>query len=163
MNSKTLLLLVAALLIAIGWFKPSMPTLDNSGYSSSTINVVKPSNKELLDECDSVIRALKNVPSSRKVDGKRLASLYLDLATLISLDGEDCVIKNTEEIRQANRLAGIMLKLDMKDKYENLAKANTNLIKAAIGDDSVLLDDGLREKAVEGFNALAWACYEGSK
>ncbi|NBT07555.1 MAG: hypothetical protein EBS98_02015 [Chitinophagia bacterium] len=163
MNSKTLLLLVAALLIAIGWFKPSMPMLDNSGYSSSTVNVVKPSNKELLDECDSVIRALRNGPSSRKVDGKRLASLYLDLATLISLDGEDCVIKNTEEIRQANRLAGIMLKLDMKDKYENLAKANTDLIKAAIGDDSVLLDDGLREKAVEGFNALAWASYEGSK
>ena len=87
----------------------------------------------------------------------------MDLATLVSLDGEDCIIKNTEEIRQANRLAGIMLKLDMKGKYENLAEAGTNLIKAAIGDDSVLLDDSLREKAVEGFNALAWACYMGSQ
>jgi hypothetical protein len=163
MNSKTLLLLIAACLIAVGLFKPSLPTLDNTDYAVGSVNVVKPSNKELLDECESVTKALKSGPSSRKVDGKRLASLYLDLATLVSLDGEDCIIKNTEEIRQANRLAGIMLKLDMKGKYENLAEAGTNLIKAAIGDDSVLLDDSLREKAVEGFNALAWACYMGSQ
>lgn len=162
MNSKTLLLLVAALLIAIGLLKPTLPLVDNS-TNIDTIKVKEPSNVELLDECNAVILSLKDGPSSRKTDGKRLASLYLDLATLVGLDEEDTVIRNTEEIRQANRLAGIMLKLDMKGKYKDLAEANFNLIKAAIGDDSVLLDSNLREKAVEGFNALAWACYEGSK
>jgi hypothetical protein len=34
---------------------------------------------------------------------------------------------------------------------------------AAIGNDSVLLDKDLREKAADGFKALAWACNEGSK
>jgi hypothetical protein len=160
MNSKTLVLLVAVLLIAVGLFKPNFSSLNQDIPQA---NISKPTNVALLDECETVIRALKSGPSSRKVDGKRLASLYTDLATLINLDGEDTVIKNTEEIRQANRLAGIMLKLDMKDKYADLADANFNLIKAAIGDDSVLLDSDLREKAVEGFNALAWACYEGSK
>jgi hypothetical protein len=161
MNSKTLVLLIAALLIAVGLFKPNLQIPSTDCVSYTQVN--KPTNVSLLDECDSVISALKSGPSSRKADGKRLASLYSDIATLISLDGDDTVIKNTEEVRQANRLAGIMLKLDMKGRYEDLAKANFNLIKAAIGDDSVLLDSDLREKAVEGFNALAWASYEGSK
>lgn len=160
MNSKILVLLVGILLIAVGLFKPNLSSLS---HDTPQANISKPTNVALLDECESVIKALKNGPSSRKADGKRLASLYTDLATLINLDGEDTIIKNTEEIRQANRLAGIMLKLDMKDKYADLADANFKLIKAAIGDDSVLLDSDLREKAVEGFNALAWACYEGSK
>lgn len=161
MNSKTLVLLLAALLIAFGLLKPNLQTVSTDCIPSAKVN--KPTNVSLLDECNSVINALKSGPSSRKLDGKRLASLYSDIATLISLDGDDTVIKNTEEVRQANRLAGIMLKLDMKGRYEDLAEANFNLIKAAIGDDSVLLDSNLREKAVEGFNALAWASYEGSK
>jgi hypothetical protein len=162
MNKNLLLLLVAAVLIVFGLFKPTLSVVDLVNNQNS-IKVVEPSNVMLRDHCISVIDALKSGPSSRKTDGKRLSSLYSDLALLISLDGENTVIKNTEEVRQANRLAGIMLQLDMKDKYKDLASANDTLIKVAIGDDSVLLDSILRDKAVEGFNALAWACYEGSK
>jgi hypothetical protein len=162
MNKNLLVLLVAAVLIVFGLFKPSLSVVDSVNNENS-LKFEPPSNAMLADHCMPVIHALRNGPPSRHIDGKRLASLYRDLATLISLDGEDAVIKNTEELRQANKLAGIMLKLDMKDKYQDLATANDTLIKVAIGDDSVLLDRTLRFKAVEGFDALAWACYEGSK
>ena len=56
-----------------------------------------------------------------------------------------------------------MLKLDIKGKYPKLAKAAEGLVIASIGDDSVMLDDKLRQGAADGFKALAWACYEGSK
>jgi hypothetical protein len=93
----------------------------------------------------------------------RLAYLYNDMATLVGLDGDSEVIKNTEEIRQANRLAGLMLRLDIKGKYEDLPEAAQALVLTAIGDDNVLLNKDLRDKAVEGFKALSWACLQGSK
>jgi hypothetical protein len=161
---KNALLGFGAVLIVLGLLKPdlsaifSRPSVDNT----SVVVVEKPSNPEILDECQEVINALK-VDSDRKVDGKRLASLYLDMATLVSLDGEDQVVKDTESIRQANKLAGAMLKLDLKGKYPDLKDAAQKLVVASIGDDNVLLDNKLRQGAVDGFKALAWACDQGSK
>ena len=166
MNSKTFLLLIACLLIAVGIFKPNLTNFLD--YDRPSVNVVDnldlvaPSSEKLLSKSKDVIKALSSDPD-RKTDGKRLASLYNDIAVLIELDGEDAVIRNTEEVRQANRLSGLILKLNIKDKYENLAEANQALIVEAIGDDIVLLDAELRAKSVEAFKALAWACNEGSK
>jgi len=162
MNTKNLLLLIGAVLIVLGLFKPNLSNIVNITPSNTTVIVEKPSNTELLDECQDVVNALKQ-NSDRKQDGVRLASLYNDLATLVSLDGEDLVLKNTEEIRQANKLVGAMLKLDIKDKYSELATATNSVIVASLGDDSVMLDDKLRQQAVDGFKALAWACLEGTK
>ena len=164
MNTKNLVLSLAALLIVVGLFKPDLSKFINPPKPSnnSVIVVDKPSNPEILDECQEVIDALKT-DSDRKTDGVRLASLYNDLATLVSLDGEDLVLKNTEEIRQANKLAGAMLRLDIKGKYPKLAKATEKVIVSSIGDDSIMLDEKLRQGAVDGFKALSWACLEGSK
>ena len=161
---KNLVLLLATILIIIGLFKPDFASIINTSPTNnvSTVVVSKPSNIELLDECQDVVNALKK-NSDRKYDGLRLASLYNDLATLISLDNEDMVVKNTEEVRQANKLAGVMLKLDIKGKYPELAKATNSVIVASLGDDSLMLDDKLRQQAVDGFKALAWACLEGAK
>lgn len=159
---KNLLLVVAGILIVIGLFKPDLSSFKPSPINENVVAVDKPSNAEILDECQDVIDALK-ADSDRKTDGTRLASLYSDLATLVSLDGEDLVIKNTEEIRQANRLSGAMLKLDIKGKYPKLAKATNSVIVSSIGDDSVMLDAKLRQGAVDGFKALAWACVQGAK
>ena len=159
MNNKTLLI-VAVLLITVGLVKPSnfnwRPNIDNKPVS---IEVVKPTNKDLLDSCLDVIKILKG----GKSDAKRLSSLYNDLALLVSLDGEDEVVKTTDEVRQANSLSGVMLRLDMKNKYRGQSSACNNVMISAIGDDSVLLDKSLRNKAVDGFKALAWACNEASK
>jgi hypothetical protein len=161
---KNVLLGLGAVLIVLGLLKPDLSVLFNkpSVDNVSVVVVEKPSNPEILDECQEVINALK-ADSDRKVDGKRLASLYLDMATLVSLDGEDQVVKDTESIRQANKLAGVMLRLDLKGKYPDLKDAAQKLVVASIGDDNVLLDNKLRQGAVDGFKALAWACDQGSK
>ena len=105
---------------------------------------------------------LKSTNGSKR-DFKKLRDLYIDLAKLVELDGEDEVVKSTEDIRQANSLAGVMLRLDIKGKYPDLAKEIKEVIVAAIGDDQIPLSKELRPKAVDGFNALAWAMNEGSK
>lgn len=167
MNSKNLTLLIAVGLILLGLFKPDFSNVINKPKPPVVIvdelAVEKPSDEGLLAKCDAVISALKNGPSDRVIDGKKLAYLYMDMAKLIELDGTDVVIKNTEEIRQANSLSGMMLKLDLQGKYPELKKAAQDLVVTAVGDDHVDLDADLRANAVTGFKALAWACNEGSK
>ena len=159
---KKILLGLGVLLVLVGLLKPEFsdllkprpPVVDVLELSTPTDEAVK-------KEADDVVVVLKE--AGAKGDAKRLRDLYIDLAKLVELDGEDEVIKSTEEIRQANSLAGIMLRLDMKGKYPNLAKEAKEVVVASIGDDQILLSKELRVKAVEGLNALAWACNEGSK
>jgi hypothetical protein len=159
MNNKTLLLIVAAILLLVGIFKPNLSVVPNTP-SVPSVNVAAPSDPEVKEVCSEVISILQKGKSS---DALRLSSLYMDIATLIELDGENEVIKTTEDIRQANSLSGLLLRLDIKGKYENLSEATTKVIKTGIGDDDVSLDPELRKKASESFRALAWACKEGSK
>ena len=164
MNTKNILLIIAGLLILIGLLKPDISNLLNNDKQSNSviINLEKPS-EYLLDECELVIKSLKAGSSSRTNDGKNLASLYSDLAKLIALEEDKEIIKTTEEIRQANSLSGIMLGLDIDGVYPQLAENCNSVIISTIGEDNVSLDKELRKKAVEGFNALAWACNEGAK
>jgi hypothetical protein len=165
MNTKTLLLGLAGLLIVVGLFKPDFGSLVNRPKPAvvEVDELSAPVREGLKAKADEVVKVLKEGDPDRKTDGKRLASLYVDLATLVALDGDDEVIKNTEEIRQSNRLAGTMLKLDMKNKYAKLAEACKAVIVEAIGDDSVALNKESRVQAAEGFKALAWACQQGAK
>jgi hypothetical protein len=164
MKNNNLLLIVAGLLILVGLTK-----FDLSGFSilPNRPNVVdvlelpEPTDPAVKKEADDVVSVLKE--SGAKGDAKRLRDLYLDLAKLVELDGENEVVRNTEEIRQANSLAGVMLRLDIKGKYPDLAKEAKEVVVASIGDDQILLSKELRVKAVEGLNALAWACNQGSK
>ena len=161
MSNKNILLCIAAALIAIGLFKPNFDSLLSKPQPVSNVIFVEPK-EEYKEYVSEVISALSSDPD-RKIDGKRLAGMSNDIATLISLDGENEAIKNTEEIRQINKLIGPMLKLDIKGKYPKLAQASQNLIVSAIGDDAVLLDKELRIKSSEAFQALAWAYNEGAK
>jgi len=163
MNKNLFLLLLAALLIVVGLLKPDLSQLSLDWLKPKSVEVVveKPS-AELVKNSQPVIQALK-AHSNRKKDAIELAKLYRDLAILIELDNEDTVIKNTEEIRQANSLSGTMLKLNVKNKYPDLKEASYKFIVSVIGDDIVPLDDELRNKSVQAFKALSWACYEGAK
>jgi hypothetical protein len=165
LNSKNVLLALAGLLIVIGLIKPDLSKLGISPSRPSIIDVmelVAPTDENVKKEAEDVINLLKsaNVP---KADLKKLRDLSLDLGRLVELDGDDLVIKNTEEIRQANSLAGPMLRLDIKGKYPDLPKEAKEVIVASIGDDNINLSPELRTKAVDGFNALAWAYNEASK
>lgn len=164
MNNKVLLS-IGVLLVLLGVFKPSIPSLLNNGSSSTTLEQYEtdaPSNPELLKKSKIVIEILQSVDHSTKsYECQKLSALYYDLATLVELDNEDLVIKDTNAIREANGLAGKMLKLNIKDKYPNLAKASQDLVVSQLGDNDVVLDADLRKKAAECFKALSWAFYQG--
>lgn len=164
-QNKTLLI-VAACLVVYGLAKPDLSKIlirPDTNVVNVDLDVSEPKDEAIRSACDKVVEVLENGPSSKNNDGIRLSSLYRDLANLVSLDGDDQVIKSTLEIREANRLAGIMLRLDLKGKYPGLADAANGVVVTALGSDDVVLDENLRTKAVEAFKALSWACYEGSK
>lgn len=160
MNSK-ILLIIACVLILIGVTKPEF-----GGWlpvNSPTVVVTPPSDSAIMELCTPVIMALKEGGSSRSQDGKRLSNLFMDISTLIELDNNDQVVKTTDDIRYVNALSGPMLRMDIKGKYPNLASSAQKVVVSIIGDDSIPLDSELRQKTVEAFRALAWACNEGSK
>ena len=163
MNQKNILLGLAGLLVIIGLLKPEFSNIlgPNKPATVDVLELSEPTDPAIKKEADDVVSVLKE--AGAKVDARRLRDLYMDLAKLVEIDGEDEVIKSTEEIRQANSLAGVMLRLDIKGKYPDLAKETKEVVVAAIGDDQILLSKELRVKAVEGLNALAWACNTGSK
>lgn len=160
MNNKTLLIILAVVLLLIGIFKPDLGVVVPNNGPVPVVNVVEPSDPELKTACLEVVQILQK---GKSADALRLSSLYSDIGDLIALDGENEVIKNTEEIRQANKLSGLLLRLDIKGKYEGLSEAAEKVVVTGIGSDDVSLEKELRNKAVNSFKALAWACKEGSK
>jgi hypothetical protein len=163
-NSNVVLLVIGGLLVAYGILGPVIK--NNIGPSPVVVvstTVETPLDPSLRGDCEKVISVFKNGNGNKSIDGIKLSNLYSDLAKLISLDGENETVKNTDEIRDANRLAGLLYDLDLKGKYPDLTVTTTNVIKNYIGDDNVVLDPVLRKKAVEAFNGLSWAYYEGSK
>lgn len=164
MNNKALLV-IGGLLIFLGLTKPDLSWLNINLPRPvvSDIVVTEPTDAVLLAKCNGVIDSLRSGPSARTVDGKKLAELYQDLATLFSLDGENVVVTTTEEIRQANSIAGQISRLGLKDKYPDLASSSEAVVVAALGEENVPLNSTSRAKAVEAFQALSWACYQGSK
>jgi hypothetical protein len=163
MNKQNIVLALAALLIVVGLTKPDLSGfLGSKPAAVDVLELAAPSDDILLKEAKDVLDIVRknNMP---KQEARKLRDLYLDIGQLVKLDGEDQVIQNTEEIRQANSIAGPMLRLDIKGKYPNLAKEAKEVIVAAIGDDNIVLSPELRVKGVDGFNALAWAYNEASK
>jgi hypothetical protein len=164
MNKKNVLLGLAGVLILLGLIKPDLSNLLNSKPSVvvDVLELSAPTDPEVKSAAEEVTKILSSV-ADHKYDSRRLRDLYLDLSRLVELDGEDMVVKNTEDIRQANSLAGAMCRLDIKGKYTNLADAAKKVMVTAIGDDQIVLSPELRVKAVDAFKALAWACNESSK
>lgn len=164
MNKSKVLLIVGVILLAIGFLKPDLAQIVPNRVPATIDNMElsEPNDEALKKEANDIVTLLKSSNGSKK-DFKALRDLALDLAQLISLDGDDLVIKNTDDIRQANSISGAMLRLDIKGKYANLAKEAKEVIIAGIGDDNVTLNSNLRKKGVESFHALAWAYNEASK
>jgi len=168
MNNKWLLALAIGL-IYIGIAKPDLsfiniPSNSNSVCAEANYVTDAPSDDNLLALARSVTDIVKDSDdSTRRSDCSRLSSLYADMALLIELDDQDKVISDTANIREANSIAGKMLRLNIKDKYPGLAEAAKVLVSSEIGTDDVVLNEDMRVKAVSAFRALSWAFYEGSK
>ena len=159
--SKSSWLVVGIALICFSLYSNNsirVPTFPLSPVQE-TLNIPEP-NDELKGLVEPVVEALQNGSSDRSTDGYRLATLYKDMAILISVDKD--ILKSTESIRQANILSAQLLQIDLKGKYDGLAAAANNLFRSYVSEDSVPLDDELRKKSTEAFNALAWGFLEGS-
>jgi hypothetical protein len=154
---------IGLLLVLIGLVGPQIKNI--AVPSVVSVNTVsQPSDKSLLELSQPIIISLKSGSGfGRAYDASRLSSLYADLATLIELEGDSVCIKNTEEIREANKLSGLMLKMNLQGKYPGLKEACNKLVISTIGEENVVLSAELRAQAVKAFRALAWACQEGSK
>jgi len=166
-SQNKILIALACLLLGYGILKPDLSSISlpkpSVVVNNNQIDVKPPKDLKVLDACGAVIKSLKAGPSSRKVDGIKLASLYYDLSTLIDLDDENQVVKSTLEVRESNKLAGLLSRLGLGGKYPNLAEACNGVVVAGLGDDDIVLDKETRAKASETFRALSWACLEGSK
>ena len=169
MNNKVVLA-IGAVLIVVGVLRPDLSSLipSNGGNNTPVVNVPEvavevPTEPSLKEVADELVKILKAGGEDRKVDGRNLAKLYSDIANLISLDLDNEVVKTTSEIREVNGVAGSLMNLKLKGKYPEFAQTAKKLVVAAIGDDIAVLNDETRSKAVDAFNALAWACYEGAK
>jgi len=163
--NKNILLALAVILIGVGVFKPDITNLlskPNNVVVDNIIVITPPSDAKAKEICTKVTESFSG-SSTRVKDAKRLSSLYMDIATLIDLDGENQVVKNTNEIRQINSISGVLLQLDIKGKYPNLAENAKSLVVYFVGDDDILLTPETRSKASEGFRALSWACNEATK
>lgn len=161
--SNKLLFCIALILIAIGLIKPNFDTgVFKPSKDVVAINVEKPNDSALLVLAQNLVSTIRENKVS-KDDCLRLANICFDMSTLIALDGPSEIIKNTEEIRQANRLSGLMLRMDINKKYPSLGAAMNSVVVGYIGDDIVTLNGDLRAKATNTFQALAWAFVEGSK
>jgi len=160
-----ILIVLACILLGYGLLKPdlSVINLPKPNPATNRVEVTSPKDSKVLEACKEVIQSLKKGSTSRKIDGPRLASLYYDLATLIELDDQDQVIKDTLAIRESNKLAGALSRLGLGGKYPDLAEACNGVVVAGIGDEDIVLDKETRKKAVDTFKALSWACLEGSK
>lgn len=165
MSKEKILLVIASILILLGLFKPDFRSLIPINVPSvvNVLDVSPPTDEKLKQLAIEVAECFKSGSSDRKTEAIKLAELYYDMSILISLDSENQVINNTEAIRQANTLAGPMLNMKIKGKYNGLSEAADNLISSSIGTENVKLTQELREKSVEAFLALSWACLEGSK
>lgn len=169
MMKNRILLTIGLALLCVGIFKPDLSKIwpvNNVPVSSTIENYITtpPTDNVLLEQAKNLVIVLSGSDHpDKKLDFLKLSSLYRDLSVLISLDSEDTVIKDTASIREANSLSGTMLKLNLKNKYKQLAELNRALVIAGIGNDDVMLDKEKRQKAVEVFEALSWAYYEGSK
>ena len=169
MNNKVVLA-IGAVLIVVGVLRPDLSSLipSNGGNDTPVVNVPEvavevPTEPSLKEVADELVEILKTGGEDRKVDGLNLAKLYSDIANLISLDLDNEVVKTTSEIREVNGVAGSLMNLKLKGKYPDFAQTAKKLVVTAIGDDIAVLNDEIRSKAVDAFNALAWACYEGAK
>lgn len=166
LNSKSLLLIVAAVLIFVGLTKPDLSSIvkPKPDVIDNIVVITPPENFDLRKNCKLLTDILDASSSKdKREDFRRLSDLYMDLATLVELDGDDEVIKTTEEIKQANSLSGAMLRMNIKGKYQGLSDAAEVIIIGHIGNDIVPLDSELRKKSAEAFRALAWAYNEGAK
>jgi hypothetical protein len=175
--NKNVVLVIGAVLIAVGVFKPDLSNFFPGNGGGNTVVVpsvefAEPTDPNLMASALKVADALK-AGENHKADGLALANLYHDIARLIELDGDNEIVKTTTEIAEVNSVAGRLMNLQLRGQYPDLAKAAKSLVVNALNGnadpkedlevDVAVLNAESRSAAVAAFDALSWGCFEGSK
>ena len=170
MSQSRILLVIAFFMIVVGILKPDVSEIFSPNIQPCPVSSIEnyvtepPKDPNILSASLKVKQILlDNRDKDTFKECLKLSALYNDIANLIELDNNETVVKDTATIKEANSLCGQMLRLNIKDKYPNLAEASREVIVSAIGDKDIVLEKDSRFKAVEAFRALSWAFYEGSK
>lgn len=158
-------MLAAALYMMSGGKLPDIkiPSIPFPGGKPAVESVVYPEPSAELKTKVSEVTARFAAVENHKEDAAHLAALYAALADAIARD--DSNISSTGQIRIANKKAGAILfaKRSIAGKYPGLRETVEGIVADALGKENKPLDDALRKKAVDVFNALAWACYQAAK
>jgi hypothetical protein len=121
-------------------FIPVVPT--------PVVDVIQPEAR--LIELVAPIKAL----NLEAADKHNLSNLFLAFADIV-LQDED-VIKNNAQLREAVMVAGkFMFKGELGKKYPGFSTTLSDVLKKELGDNP---DSFNKEKSVNLFKALAWAC-----
>jgi hypothetical protein len=150
MRRKELLaLLIGVLLLAGCRESPDDPVSTTKAASGS--NEYVPS-----VELQTLVSSLRDLGMSAK-DAAKMAKFFNDFADVLHRD--DSVIKTTADIREGYiRAETLMLqKTAMVGRYPGFGKAKDDILAETIGLDNVPLTAEKRLKAVQAFEAMAWA------
>lgn len=159
-----LLLSIGIGLIVLGLYNSNVIKIPSTNNNQCrALSIAEPSDPELRALVEPIIDILKSGSDDRKIDGCRLAELYRDMSILIGLDQEDNIIDNTNTIKNANALSAKLLKINLNNKYPDLANTCDNVIKQYVSENDVSLDEELKTKAANAFLALSWAFLQGSR
>lgn len=120
--------------------------------------------QEPTAEMKSIVAPVVKVVSTMSIaDRLWLKTIYENTAKVVEVDGEsgEPVVSTTEGLRAVHvavlKFVWRGLAENRPNKYEGLAKAIDDAIEAAIGNDAVALTPDLRSRAVEVYEAIAWA------
>lgn len=152
---KRLRIIAALLLAAYGAFGlPAMPR-----WQASAIVVREPS-EAMKATVKPVVRVVSKMSS---IDRLWLQTIYSNAAKVVAADGvvEPQVIVTTEGLRAIHVAILKFIWRGMAEnqpgEYEGLSEAIEGVIDEVLGEEQRSLTPELRAKAVEVFDAIAWA------
>ncbi len=155
---KRVRLIAALLLAAYGVFGlPSLPKLSVPSLSAS---VVREPSEAMKSTVKPVVRAVSKMSP---IDRLWLQTIYSNAAKVVAADGivEPQVIVSTEGLRAIHVAILKFIWRGMAEnppgEYEGLSEAIEGVVDEVLGEDQRSLTPELRAKAVEVFDAIAWA------
>lgn len=149
--------IVAALLLAaVGAF--GVPSLPKFGEGTSSVS--REPSEAMKSAVKPVVRVVRNMSA---IDRLWLQNIYGNAAKVVAADGivEPPVIVTTEGLRAIHVAILKFIWRGMAGnppgEYEGLSEAINGAVEEVLGDEQRSLTPDLRAKAVEVFDAIAWA------
>ncbi len=150
----TFRVIVSVVLLAVGVFGiPSIPT------TVTTISVREPSS-EMKTAVQPVVRVVKDMSP---LDRLWLQNVYLNCARVVAADGivDEPTVTTTSGLRAVHVAVLAFIWKGMANnapgKYRGLSEAIDGVLAEVIGDESQQLTPEKRQKAVDLYEAIAWA------